>query len=52
MFDHGLLIEVAYNVHKYVHVGVGYNFSSFSDNLFLDDNRDYSGFFLRVIGKF
>lgn len=51
-FDHGLLIEAAYNVHQYVHLGVGYNFSSFSDNLFADPNRSYNGFFLRVVGKY
>lgn len=51
-FDHGLLVEVAYNIHKYIHAGVGYNFSTFSDNLFADPNRDYSGFFLRVVGKY
>ncbi len=52
IFDHGLLIETAYNIHRYVHVGFGYNFARFSDDLFKDSNRDYSGFFLRVIGKF
>lgn len=51
-FEHGLLIEVAYNIHKYIHAGVGYNFSTFSDNLFADPNRDYSGFFLRIVGKY
>jgi uncharacterized repeat protein (TIGR01451 family) len=51
-FDHGLLVEAAYNLHRYVYVGLGYNFSSFSDNLFVDPTRDYSGFFLRVVGKY
>lgn len=51
-FDHGLLIEAAYNIHRFVHVGVGYNFTSFSDNLLADPTRNYSGFFLRVVGKY
>ncbi|MEM1009680.1 MAG: hypothetical protein AAGJ35_11825, partial [Myxococcota bacterium] len=51
-FDHGVLVEVAYNIHRYVYVGAGYNFTRFTDNLFLNEERDYSGFFMRVIGKF
>ncbi|MCB9642977.1 MAG: DUF11 domain-containing protein [Myxococcales bacterium] len=51
-FDHGFLLEAAYNIHRFAYVGVGYNFTRFSDNLFLDDTRDYSGFFIRAVGKF
>ena len=51
-FDHGVLVEAAYNVHRYFYVGVGYNFTRFTDNLLLDGNRDYSGFFVRAVGKY
>ncbi len=51
-FDHGFLVEASYNIHRFAYVGVGYNFTRFTDNLFLDDTRDYSGFFIRAVGKF
>jgi hypothetical protein len=51
-FDHGFLLEATYNVHRFVHIGLGYNFSRFSDDLFAEPHRDYSGFFLRVVGKY
>ncbi len=49
---HGALVEVGYWVHKLVRLGAGYNFSRFSDNEFVDQDRDASGFFFRVVGRY
>jgi hypothetical protein len=49
---HGALVELGYWIHQYVRLGAGYNFSSFSDNEFADQDRDASGFFFRVVGRY
>lgn len=49
---HGALIELGYWVHDYVRLGAGYNFSSFSDNEFADQDRDAKGAFFRVVGRY
>jgi uncharacterized repeat protein (TIGR01451 family) len=49
---HGALVELGYWVHDYVRLGAGYNFSSFSDNEFVDQDRDASGAFFRVVGRY
>jgi len=48
----GYLAEVAIIPAKYVRFGVGYNFSSFSDNLYESLNHDASGFFVRLTGQY
>ena len=50
--QHGLLLEAGYWVHRFVRLGVGYNFTRFSDNEFADQSRDASGFFFRVVGRY
>jgi len=49
---HGALVELGYWVHRFVRVGAGYNFSSFSDNEFIEQDRDAKGFFFRVVGRY
>jgi uncharacterized repeat protein (TIGR01451 family) len=49
---HGALVELGYWVHKYVRLGAGYNFTSFTDNEFSDQDRDAKGFFFRVVGRY
>ena len=51
-FKHGFLIEAAYIILDKVRVGVGYNFTSFSDNEFDRNNYDHGGFFFRVVGQY
>jgi hypothetical protein len=51
-FKHGFLVEVNYILAKYVRLGVGYNFTSFSDNEYTRNDKDEGGFFFRVVGKF
>jgi len=48
----GLLTEVSYEFLNHVRLGVGYNFSRFSDNLYQNRVTDGHGFFFRVVGKF
>lgn len=50
--EHGALVEVAYNIMGYARIGVGFNFSSFSDNLMSDLDEDASGFFVRLTGTY
>jgi len=50
--QHGLLTEVSYEFLNHVRLGVGYNFSRFSDNLYTNTNEDAHGFFFRVTGKY
>jgi hypothetical protein len=50
--EHGALVELAWIPVEYVAVGVGYNFTHFSDDLFAPPGLDPHGFFLRVTGRF
>ncbi len=50
--QHGFLVEAGYWVHRLVRLGAGYNFTRFSDNEFADQDRDNSGFFFRVVGRY
>jgi hypothetical protein len=50
--EHGALVEVAWLPVRYVAVGVGYNFTHFSDDLLADPRFEPHGFFLRVTGRF
>jgi hypothetical protein len=49
---HGALIELGYWIHRFIRLGAGYNFSSFTDNEFSDQSRDAKGFFFRVVGRY
>jgi hypothetical protein len=49
---HGALLELGYWVHRFVRLGAGYNFSSFTDDEFSDQSRDAKGFFFRVVGRY
>lgn len=49
---HGALLEFSYIVKDYARLGVGYNFTSFSDDELSDLNRDVGGFFFRIQGTY
>jgi hypothetical protein len=46
----GWLGEVAWKAMKHLRLGVGYNFTDFSDNEFSDNNYSTRGWFFRVQG--
>jgi len=48
----GALVELNYIIKKKIRLGVGYNFSSFSDNEFSQLDEDHGGPFFRVIGQY
>lgn len=50
--EHGALVEIAWVPVRYVAVGLGYNFTHFSDDLLADPNDDQHGVFLRVTGRY
>jgi uncharacterized repeat protein (TIGR01451 family) len=49
---HGVLLEAGYWLHHHVRLGLGYNFTSFSDNEFAEPNQDAGGVFFRVVGRY
>ena len=49
---HGALFELNYIIKKKIRIGVGYNFSSFSDNEFARLDEDHGGPFFRVVGQY
>lgn len=51
---HGALLEIDREIYDYVRLGVGYNFTDFSDDLRKPTNSSYSthGPFVRLTGKF
>lgn len=46
--EHGALFDVSVSIIDHFRVGVGYNFTSFSDNEFVDNDQDAHGFFFRL----
>ncbi len=50
--NQGFLVEGAYKIKKYFYLGIGYNFTSFTDDIFYMDNDDGGGFFVRISGSF
>ena len=48
----GFLAEVSVSPWDYVRLGVGYNFTRFSDDELADDRIDNKGFFIRAVGKY
>ena len=48
----GLLVEVDRELFEHLRVGVGYNFTDFSDELDSRTDYDSSGFFARMSGTF
>lgn len=51
-WKHGPLVELTYILMEHARLGVGYNFTSFSDDEFSDLDRDVGGFFFRVQGQY
>ncbi len=50
--QNGFLAEVSVSPWDYVRVGVGYNFTHFSDDELADDRIDNKGFFIRAAAKY
>lgn len=50
--ERGFLIEAGWIPDERVRVGVGYNFTSFSDEVLTATNRDAGGPFLRLTGRY
>jgi hypothetical protein len=48
----GTLFELSYTVARRVRLGVGYNFSHFSDNELGNLERDAHGAFFRLVGHY
>ncbi len=48
----GFLGEVMWKLHKRMRVGVGYNFTDFSDNEFAPNDYSVHGWFIRVQGTY
>lgn len=48
----GYLTELSWQIVKYLRFGVGYNFTSFSDNEFSDNNYSVFGWFVRLQSKY
>ncbi len=49
---HGMLVEVDREIYEYVRLGVGYNFTDFSDDLRHANDYQNNGPFVRMTGKF
>jgi flagellar motor protein MotB len=50
--EHGALAEVSWVAQEYWSLGVGYNFSTFSDELLDSTNENAQGFFVRARGRY
>jgi hypothetical protein len=48
----GWLTELSWEMEKHLRLGLGYNFTDFSDNEYSDNNFSEYGWFIRVQGKF
>ncbi len=48
----GFLFEVNRLFLEHMRLGVGYNFTDFTDNVFAPNNYEASGFFFRIQGKY
>ncbi len=50
--EHGFLFELQYAPLPYFRVGLGWNFTRFSDNELDRNDTDNSGFFVRAVGQY
>jgi hypothetical protein len=50
--EHGALVELAWIIARYVSIGVGYNFTHFSDDLLVPQSDAHHGLFLRATGRY
>ena len=50
--EHGMLLEAQYAPVPYFRMGVGWNFTRFSDQMLSREDEDHSGFFLRAVGQY
>ena len=48
----GWLLEIDREIGEYFRLGVGYNFTDYSDDLRYDDDYSAEGWFFRVVGKY
>jgi len=49
--EHGTLLALGRNVGNHLNLSVGYNFTSFDDNL-LNDDADVKGWFINLVGMY
>ncbi|MBI1978303.1 MAG: hypothetical protein HYS55_06080 [Candidatus Omnitrophica bacterium] len=50
--ESGVLFELTFQIVKHIAIGAGLNFTSFSEDLTAQDDRNNKGFFLRLQGKY
>jgi hypothetical protein len=50
--EHGVLLEGAWKPNRWSRLGVGYNFTSFSDNELQRLDHSAGGFFVRAVGQY
>jgi len=48
----GFLTELMWRIQKYFRVGIGYNFTDFSDDEFAQNDYRTDGWFIRVQGRY
>jgi hypothetical protein len=50
--ERGVLLEAAWRPTKYSRIGVGWNFTSFSDDELARNDHSSGGLFLRAVGEY
>ncbi|OVE73448.1 hypothetical protein BVX93_01695 [bacterium B13(2017)] len=50
--ESGYLLEILFPIKKVLYIGVGYNFTSFDDDLINEDEYDVKGPYLRLVGVY
>ncbi|MBI4834071.1 MAG: hypothetical protein HY811_04530 [Planctomycetes bacterium] len=48
----GMLVEAMYKINEYAQLGIGYNFTDFTDDLINDNDYKVTGPFIRFVGTF
>jgi len=51
-WEHGALVELQYAPVPFFRLGIGWNFTRFSDNELDRNDTDHSGFFVRAVGQY
>jgi hypothetical protein len=50
--ERGVLLEAAFKPSKYARVGLGWNFTTFSDDELARYDHSAGGFFIRAVGEY
>ncbi len=51
-YEHGVLLETGVVLFDHLRIGVGYNFTSFTDDIYAPEGEDAHGWFFRVQGTY